>query len=165
MLSHGERRGRYKSISTEIRDRLESSFAGRSTLPTFARRCPEERGGGTGSPNLPTSPPSAAHAATDTAAGLSRRSRTPPSSPSLPALPPRCPAHPGGLFSCPARANPRLGVSRASRFLVLRKEEQGVGVGQQRQQTGGVRAVQRGGGPHREDPRQGRGRTLRFGAY
>ncbi|KAK2844650.1 hypothetical protein Q5P01_011309 [Channa striata] len=82
------------------------------------------------------SPPSAFDAATDVAAGLSHHSRT-PSVLSLPALPPLCPAHPGGLFSCPARANPRLGVSRASRFLVLRKEEQGVGVGQRRQQTGG----------------------------
>lgn len=53
-----------------------------------------------------------------------------------PSLPLR-PAHPGGLFSSPARANPRLGVSRASRFLVLRKKEQGVGVGQQRRQTRG----------------------------
>lgn len=50
---------------------------------------------------------------------------------------PLCPAHPGGLLSSPARANPRLGVSRASRFLVLRKEELGVGVGQRRQKTGG----------------------------
>lgn len=60
-----------------------------------------------------------------------------PLRPLPPSLPPLRPAHPCGLFSCPARANPRLGVSRASRFLVLRKEEQGVGVGQRRQQTGG----------------------------
>lgn len=80
------------------------------------------------------SPPSAADSSTDTAAGLSRQSRTPLLSfLSLPL----CPAHPGGLLSSPARANPRLGVSRASRFLVLRKEELGVGVGQRRQKTGG----------------------------
>lgn len=40
------------------------------------------------------------------------------------ARPPLRPAHPGGLLSQrPARANPRLGVSRASRFLVLRKKK------------------------------------------
>lgn len=77
-----------------------------------------------------------------------------------PSLPPLCPAYPGGLFSCPARANPRLGVSRASRFLVLRKEEQGVGVGQRRRQTGGSDQPREPagcteGGPTRRAPTHG----------
>ncbi|XP_034729486.1 acidic endochitinase WIN6.2B-like [Etheostoma cragini] len=95
-------------------------------------------GGGTGSPNLPTSllPPPPPQRQTPL---LAYRIRVgpPPSSLSLPHISPLCPAHPGGLFSSPVRANPRLGVSRASRFLVLRKKELGVGVGQRRQHTGG----------------------------
>ncbi|KAM3613559.1 uncharacterized protein V6R79_001379 [Siganus canaliculatus] len=74
----------------------------------------------------------------------------PDPSPSLPPSP-QCPAHPGGLFSCPARANPRLGVSRASRFLVLRKE-QGVGVGQRRQLTGGSESRRSAQRAHRAAP-------------
>ncbi|TKS82132.1 hypothetical protein D9C73_016241 [Collichthys lucidus] len=84
---------------------------------------------------------------------LAYRTRAGPP-PSLPVSLPLCPAHPGGLFSSPARANPRLGVSRASRFLVLRKKEQGVGVGQRRQQTGGSEPVQSTGGLQRDSERE-----------
>ena len=88
--------------------------------------------GGAGSPNLPTPPLSSLRppsTATDTGAGLSHRSRTP-------RIPPCALPTPAVFFPSPARANPRVGVSRASRFLVLRKEELGVGVGQ-RQAAGG----------------------------
>lgn len=95
-------------------------------------------------------PPPVTGSATDTAAGLSHHSQDPPpttttSSSLTPSLPLR-PAHPGGLFSSSARANPRLGVSRASRFLVVSKDG-----GESR--SGASRGSSLGGGQSRPEDR------------
>ncbi|KAG7474341.1 hypothetical protein JOB18_006657 [Solea senegalensis] len=122
------------------------------TTPALEWRCPKERGGGAGSRTC--SPLSATSPATDIAVGLSAPEPDPkPTVLSLPPPPPPVSALPTPAVSSPALPEPIrawLGVSRASRFLVLRKEELGVGVGQQqqrRQQTGGQteRDAERGG--------------------
>lgn len=140
MLSHEEGRG----ASSGFRQEVVPLITGRrdicNDVPTTYLCLVMPRGGGAegmGSPNLPTSlllllPPPAPRQTPL----LAYRTRAGPPSPASPSLP-RCPAHPGGLLSSPARANPWLGVSRASRFLVLRKTEQGVAVGRRRQRTGG----------------------------
>ncbi|TNN80995.1 hypothetical protein EYF80_008651 [Liparis tanakae] len=78
-------------------------------------------GGGGGSQNLSTSllPPPPPRRQTPRLA-YRIGAGPPPSSPISPSarpppslLPPLCPAHPGGLFSSPARANPRLGKEGA----------------------------------------------------
>ncbi|PWA23914.1 hypothetical protein CCH79_00010827 [Gambusia affinis] len=131
-------RRRYRRFGKLVADIPQSAFT--------AHLCADmPRGGGGGGAHL--SP-------TGTASVLSDLGRTPPRVP--------CPPRRSLLPALPEPIRRPGVISRTSRFLVLRKEELGDGVGERRQSTVGGSERQRAGGPQRQqDGRQERGHLAR----